>query len=190
VVKARSWLVAVGVLVVCVIAFAGCGSSSSSTGLTANETTTGGTEPEAGKGGGETAPAGKAPTEAESLATGDIPDNQVFLTFKNPQAGYVIRYPEGWARKGGGNAVTFREKANIVQIAVKKGAPPKSEGKKTSFTRRSAPDPVTGKSVTLMVDRYEFGHGGKLATLELSTPEGVDNVDAYRMISESFKWLP
>ncbi|MDX6653622.1 MAG: hypothetical protein QOH18_323, partial [Solirubrobacterales bacterium] len=24
--------------------------------------------------------------------------------------------------------------------------------------------------------------------LELSTPEGVDNVDAYRMISESFKW--
>jgi hypothetical protein len=42
--------------------------------------------------------------------------------------------------------------------------------------------------VPLLVDIYEYESGGKVAVLELSTPEGVDNVDAYRMISESFKW--
>ena len=40
-----------------------------------------------------------------------------------------------------------------------------------------------------MVDRYVYGQGGKVATLDLGTPQGVDNVDAFRMISESFKWL-
>ena len=52
----------------------------------------------------------------------------------------------------------------------------------------SAPDPVTGKRLKIVVDRYEYAHGGKVAVLELATPDGVDNVDAYRMISESFKW--
>ena len=193
--KARRWFAAMGLVLVCVLGAVGCGSSSTSSGITAGEANTGAaeSEPEAepGAGGGAAAPGGsKAPSEAESLATGDIPDNQMFLTFKDSAAGYSIKYPEGWARKGAGNEVTFREKANTVDITVKPGAAPKSEGVKTSFTRRSAPDPVTGKSVTLMVDRYEYGHAGQVAVLELSTPEGVDNVDAYRLISESFGWHP
>ena len=48
---------------------------------------------------------------------------------------------------------------------------------------------MTGKSLPLLVDTYEYEKGGKVAVLELSTPEGVDNVDAYRLISESFRWL-
>ncbi len=129
-----------------------------------------------------------APSEAESAATGDIPDNQTFLVYKDPSAGYSIRYPEGWARKGSGNDVTFKEKANVIHIAVKPGAARNKPGVKTTVTRQSAPDPVTGKSLPLMVDVYEFERGGKVAVLELSTPEGVDNVDAYRLISESFAW--
>jgi hypothetical protein len=31
--------------------------------------------------------------------------------------------------------------------------------------------------------------GGKVATVDLATPAGVDNVDAYRMMIESFRWL-
>ncbi|HEY2480020.1 MAG TPA: PsbP-related protein [Solirubrobacterales bacterium] len=128
------------------------------------------------------------PSEAESLATGDIPDNQEFLTFNDKPAGYSIKYPAGWARTGKGNDVTFREKGNLIHIAVHSGKAKSAAGKKHSFTRQSAPDPVTGKSVPLLVDAYEYEAGGKVAVLELSTPEGVDNVDAYRMISESFKW--
>ena len=53
---------------------------------------------------------------------------------------------------------------------------------------RTTPDPVTGKRLKLIIDRYEYGNKGKVAVLDLATPEGVDNVDAYRMISESFEW--
>ncbi|MGH2940142.1 MAG: hypothetical protein ACRDPE_18695 [Solirubrobacterales bacterium] len=136
----------------------------------------------------ETAKGGAVPSEAESLATGDIPDNQEFLTFRNKSAGYSIKYPAGWARTGNGSDVTFREKGNLIHIAVHSGKAKSGAGEKTSFTRQSAPDPVTGKSVPLLVDVYEYEAGGKVAVLELSTPEGVDNVDAYRMISESFEW--
>ena len=49
-------------------------------------------------------------------------------------------------------------------------------------------DPVTGKKPTLMVDRYVLANKGKVATVDESTPVGVDNVDAYRLIIESFQW--
>jgi hypothetical protein len=39
------------------------------------------------------------------------------------------------------------------------------------------------------VDRYELGKGGKVAVVDLGTAKGVDNVDAYRMMIESFRWL-
>jgi hypothetical protein len=47
---------------------------------------------------------------------------------------------------------------------------------------------VTGKQVTLLVDRYVVSRGGKRAILDLGTPRGVDNVDAYKLIVRSFKW--
>src|SRR3954454_9025127 len=50
------------------------------------------------------------------------------------------------------------------------------------------PDPVTGKKPTLMVDRYVLGSKGRVATVNEATPVGVDNVDAYRKIIESFRW--
>ena len=59
---------------------------------------------------------------------------------------------------------------------------------KVTFERRSAPDPVTGKRVMLMIDRYYVGGHGRLAVLDLGTPVGVDNIDAYRLISRSFRW--
>jgi hypothetical protein len=59
---------------------------------------------------------------------------------------------------------------------------------KVTYTTRSSPDPVTGKSVLLIVDRYELAGPGRRATVDLGTPQGVDNVDAYRMMIQSFRW--
>jgi hypothetical protein len=211
----------VSVLAVAGIFVAGCGSSSSST---SSGTPTGAPSSAgqgAGSAGGESGTGTEAvPSEAQATATGDIPDNQVFLLFKDPQAGYSIRYPEGWARKGSGNDVTFQEKANVIHLSVGSGPAPTEASAvsgiaklhkadptvkaqtpekvtlngqpavKIGYSRLSSPDPVTGKRLQLVVDRYEYGHGGKVAVLDLGTPVGVDNVDAYRMISESFKWLP
>jgi hypothetical protein len=47
---------------------------------------------------------------------------------------------------------------------------------------------VTGKRVKLVVNRYYLAHAGKVAVLDLGTPVGVDNVDAYRLMIESFRW--
>ena len=52
----------------------------------------------------------------------------------------------------------------------------------------SPPDPVTGKSVPSMVDRYYVPGTNGLAIVSLSTPNGVDNVDAFRQMIQSFKW--
>jgi hypothetical protein len=156
--------------------------------------------------------------EAQSAATGDIPDNQVFLTFTDPVAGYSMSYPEGWTRNGDGRNVTFSDKNNIVHIVVAKApaptvagvqselaalqqknstlkfTPPRSvtlksgSAIKATYTTESAPNAVTGKSVLLIVDRYELARPGKRATIDLGTAKGVDNVDAYRMMSNSFRW--
>jgi len=159
-----------------------------------------------------------AASEAASTAQGDIPDNQQFLSFGNPGGGYSISYPEGWARSGNGNQVLFQDKSNTITIKVAAGSQPTPAsvtaelGKeasrdpcltpgrpepttagpnkvvKVTYTTAGQKSPVTGKRPKITVDRYVYFKGGKVATVDLATPVGVDNVDAYRMISESFRW--
>jgi hypothetical protein len=53
----------------------------------------------------------------------------------------------------------------------------------------AAPDPVTGKSVRDDVERYEFWRSGTEAVLTLSGAQGADNVDPWKTVSDSFRWL-
>jgi hypothetical protein len=211
-IKPRLWPVSI----VCLL-LAGCGGSSSSSSSIANRaaaTSTTAPQGETGAPEGGTA----VPSEAQSAATGDIPDNQIFLTFQNGAAGYSIRYPEGWTRSGANGNVTFDDRANVIHVVVAKGPSPlpatasaalaelkRSDptvrigrpqqvtiaGRpvlKVTYTRLSAADPVTAKRLPLTIDRYVYAHAGKVAIVDLGTPKGVDNVDAYRMISRSFQW--
>lgn len=199
------------ILAVGLLAAAGCGSSSTSRSTTAASSSASTTSTGSG--------VGALSGEAASAATGDIPDNQVFLTFHERGAGYSISYPEGWARKGTSADTTFADKSNVVHIVIVKAAPATTSSIaveltrlkqsnptltftppapvhlksgitaiKATYTTRSAPNPVTGKTVVLVVDRYELGGAGKRATVDLGTPKGVDNVDAYRMMINSFRW--
>jgi hypothetical protein len=195
------------------LALAGCGSSGSSSPAAA-----GSPSAKSAGSGTSTAAAGALSAEARSRATGDIPDNQIFLTYRNPIGHYTMLYPEGWAIKAHGADVTIADKNNIVRVTLAPGAAPtvasvaaelsrlKSANARLTFTAphaialssgpaikarygtRSAPDPVTGRSVLLLVDRYELAHGSSRATVDLGTPQGVDNVDAYRKMIESFHW--
>jgi hypothetical protein len=54
----------------------------------------------------------------------------------------------------------------------------------------SPPSPVTGKVVAQAVERYEFCRAGQQVTLILSAPAGADNVDPWRMVTDSFAWTP
>lgn len=58
-----------------------------------------------------------------------------------------------------------------------------------TYTATSPPSAVTGKSVTEAVERYAFWRGGQEVVLTLSGPQGADNVDPWRKISDSLRWL-
>ena len=193
---------------------AGCGSSSSTGSSGQPPATSAASTPTA-----TASQVGALSAEAKSAATGDIPDTQVFVTYSNPSAGYSISFPEGWTRKGSSTDVTFSDKNNIVHIAITKRGAPTPAGVaaelnalkrsnptltftpaasiqvkagpavKATYNTTSAPNPVTGKRVLLIVDRYELSKAAKRATVDLATPKGVDNVDAYRMMISSFRWL-
>jgi hypothetical protein len=195
------------------IAAACGGAKKASTPATPTTTTTAAATPPATT----TGSASPSPLQAEAraAATGDIPDNQVFLTLANTAAGYSMKYPEGWAQQGSGSTVTIRNQNNIVRLVVKPGGPATPAGArndlqgiagatitsspqtttisgspavKVAYTTQSAANAVTGKKLTLVVDRYYLWHSGKRAVVDLGTPQGVDNVDAYRLMIESFTW--
>jgi hypothetical protein len=191
---------------------AGCGSSTSSAPPVAATTTS--KSPTRSARTTTSAAPSALQAEANSAATGDIPDNQVFIGFHDPAAGYSMKYPEGWAQRGTDARVTFRDKNNIVRVVVTHATPSAATvnadlqrlagahlqsgpGRQTIsgapafkvvYTTASTPNAVTGKRVTLLVDRYYLWHAGKEAIVDLGTPIGVDNVDAYRLMIESFRW--
>ena len=157
--------------------------------------------------------------DAKSAATGDIPDTQNFLTLRAPRLRVSILYPEGWTVQETASRLAITDKNNLVRISLSSGPAPTTASVrsqlaalrhstptlrtgtpqaitlesgpavKATYTTQSAPNPVTGKQVTLTVDRYALAHGGRVAVVDLGTPVGVDNVDAYRRMIESFKWL-
>lgn len=221
-VSARSLLGASVALLAVALATTGCGGGKGSMAGGNTSAATTAPPPTAASPGGTTtttsSDAGALTAEAQQAAAGDIPDNQAFLTYRNPGGGYSIKVPEGWARTGSGKRVTFRDKSNVVRIEVAAGStatpaaakaelartarrtpslrsePPTATtagGKpvvKVVYSTASAPSPVTGKRVTLVVDRYYVPGVGKHAVVDLGTPQGVDNVDAYRLMIESFRW--
>jgi hypothetical protein len=159
-------------------------------------------------------PTGPGALQAEVAATGagDIPDNQVFVDYTGKSFG--MKFPEGWAQSGSGDNVTFRDKNNIVRIVIVPGSAPtpaavkrevaglkgaRATGApttlrlgglpavKVTYKTIGAPNAVTGKRLTLTVDRYEIAKNGKRAIVDLGSPVGVDNVDAYRLMIQSLR---
>lgn len=57
-----------------------------------------------------------------------------------------------------------------------------------SYAANSEPNPVTNKKVRLEHDRYLMFRKGTLVTLDLSAPLGADNVDQWKLMSNSFQW--
>lgn len=89
---------------------------------------------------------------------------------------------------GPGLAATKREYHRVVKVSLHPIKLSAGSAMLLVFKSRSAPDPVTGKQVTLVIDRYFVEGRSKLAEITLATPVGVDNVDAFRRISHSFSW--
>jgi hypothetical protein len=155
---------------------------------------------------------GALQAEVAAAGAGDIPDNQVFVSYTGKS--FHMKFPEGWAQSGTGDNVTFRDKNNIVRIVIVPGSAPTTASVtkeiaslkgaqatgtptvlklggmpavKVTYRTTGAPNPVTGKRLTLTVDRYEVAKNGRRAIVDLGSPVGVDNVDAYRLMIESLR---
>ena len=146
---------------------------------------------------------------------GDVPDNVVWIHYSGPV--FSIQYPEGWVRNitTDGATATISDKDSRIMVTITSAPPPTTQSVtgevaamsgakitvaprqvtlpagtaiKVSYEVLGPADPVTGKQPRLVVDRYEFGHSGRVAVLELAAQVGIDNVDAYLAIAKSFKW--
>jgi hypothetical protein len=186
------------------LSLAACGSSDGSTTASALPTTAAGAVD---------------PNAPEVVEPGDIPDDQVFVTFSPPDAMYSIDVPEGWARTESGNVVTFTDKYNSITVESTSVATTPSVDTVaatglddvssdptfnllgvTTVTRASGdvvlatfelgspPNPVTGKSALLSVERYVYFQNGTEVVLTLSGAKGADNVDPWKIVSDSLTW--
>ena len=150
--------------------------------------------------------------------SGDVPDNAVFLTYHGAGPVFSIQYVEGWQVTPQTDGVVIRDKdssesvgivapqtdvagyvsgtdlpalkaqpgfALIKQDSVKVGT---STYVHLSYHQLSPPDSVTGKQVPQTADRYYVPGTYGLAIVSLATPDGVDNVDAFRQMITSFSW--
>jgi hypothetical protein len=151
---------------------------------------------------------------------GDIPDNQVFVSFPSADGTFSVDVPEGWARTEQNGVVTFTDKYNSVTIQSEAAASAPTidsvttggladvsadptfvltdvttvtrkagDGVLARFEIGSAPNAVTGKQALLAVERYVFFHNGTQVTLTLSGAKGADNVDPWKIVSDSLTWM-
>jgi hypothetical protein len=59
-----------------------------------------------------------------------------------------------------------------------------------AYTGEGAPDTVTGKVSHNAIERYIFFHNGREAVLTLTAPRGADNVDPWKIVTDSVRWTP
>jgi hypothetical protein len=86
-----------------------------------------------------------SPTAKEHNPAGDIPDNQVYVSYRPPGAGFTIKVPEGWAQRSatGTGTVTFTDNLNSIAMQTRpaKAAPTVASVKSTLLPqlRRGTP---------------------------------------------------
>lgn len=167
---------------------------------------------------GVAAPSTASQAPDTGTAVGDVPDNAVFLTYRAPALlGFEIQYVEGWQVAPAADGVSIHDKDSSEDVRVVAGTdvpgyiaatdlPALRAQPGFSFVSQDTvavgdrqidhltyhlpapPDPVTGKQVPSTVDRFYVPGPNGIAIVTLSTPDGVDNVDAFRQMIESFRW--
>ncbi|QBJ89097.1 hypothetical protein D0Z67_01360 [Streptomyces seoulensis] len=73
--------------------------------------------------------------------------------------------------------------ANVTQVSRHAGKVVRLE-----YRGDSATDPVTGKVIRDAFERYAFYRRGHEVDITLSGPVNADNIDPWRVISDSFTW--
>ena len=78
---------------------------------------------------------------------------------------------------------------NFVLVDVTPVTRKAGDGVLATYEIGSAPNSVTGKVALLAVERYVFSHNGIGVVLTLSGAKGADNVDPWKIVSDSLSWM-
>jgi hypothetical protein len=80
---------------------------------------------------------------------------------------------------------TVKGFANAKVSSVSRSA---GSATRITYLADSTADPVTGKVRRNAIERYVFFHGGRDVVLTLSGPKGADNVDPWKIVTDSLRW--
>jgi hypothetical protein len=204
-------VVSFGLMVV--VTAAGCTSGSGSSSGSAGKGPSSSAVAQGSTGGNSTAP---APTE--SNPPGDIPDNQAYVAYQGSGFSVKVpegwaRTIRGtvtvFSDKLNTVQVTTLDTASAPTVAsvtgtvvpqLRRQVPKFADPKVSTVSRKagqvvllkyqgdSAPNPVTGKVVRDAFERYAFHRQGQEVDLTLAGPMNADNVDPWRIVSDSFTW--
>jgi hypothetical protein len=86
-------------------------------------------------------------------------------------------------------AVLARSERAFQLVRVSQVTLPAGPAVRIESQENSAPNSVTGKRYRLDAIRFELFRAGTEADLTLLSPVGADNVDPWKKVSESLKWL-
>jgi hypothetical protein len=187
--------------VIVAIGAAGCGASSSSGGGQASKPTTTAKAP-------ETSPAGDIPDNQAYVAyapagggfTVKVPEgwsrsaagggfiftdkrNAIRVETKAAQAPLTARDARQTELPKLASTVSGFQPGKVSTVARKAGT-----AVRITYLAKAKADPVTGKTGQDAVERYVFFHNGKDVILTLSGPKGADNVDPWKIVTDSVTW--
>jgi hypothetical protein len=159
-----------------------------------------------------------SPAATEFNPPGDIPDNTVFVPFTLSRVHIKVPEGWARKSVNGVTTFTDHYNSIALQVTAASKAPTVASARSgevpqlkssvpkcalhgvTTTTRAgqkvvevdylldSAPDQVTGKVVRDIANRFEFFHHGREAVLTLTGPQNADNVDPWRLVSNSLGW--
>lgn len=126
---------------------------------------------------GAFAPSAAAETPLPVLkgAAGDIPDTQVFITFRSASGGYSVEAPEGWARTENGNNVKFTDHFDGEQVSL--SASPAAPTVDSARVRQVPAILGSSRAVTIEVVRSAIlGNGTAVIVIAYSSNSEPDVV--------------
>lgn len=197
-------------VVAVVVVVAGCGSSSSTTSPTTTVSAAGKTTTAPGgiKNGPEVSPSGDIPDSQAYVAfspPGSSFSVKVPEGWSRSAAGGVVTFTDklnhiALSQATASAALTAADARRIEVPRLTRTTPGLKQARisavrrqagtavKITYLAPSAADAVTGKLHTDAVERYVFFRNGKRAIVTLSGPQGADNVDPWRIVTDSLRF--
>jgi hypothetical protein len=106
-------------------------------------------------------PSAPGAVEQEKNPPGDIPDNQVFVSYHSDSGGYSLDVPEGWARKESGPNVSLVDKLNSISVDI------------TSSASAPTVDSVTASDLPRLAGQVEAFEKVEVKALDLPAGKAV-----------------